>query len=73
MSPRAGDSHQVGGEFPKDHFNLLMRWFPLDVCEGGVRRLGLYTVGGNISDIVLGLDAVGKGPSLCMKSFDNVC
>ncbi len=35
MSPRAGNSHQVSGEFPKDHFDLLMGRFPLDMCEGG--------------------------------------
>ena len=47
MSPRAGDSHQVGGEFLNDQFYLLMHWFPFDACEGGVRHLGLYTVGRN--------------------------
>jgi hypothetical protein len=26
-----------------------------------------------VSDIVLGLDAFGKGCGLCVKSFSNVC
>jgi hypothetical protein len=47
MFPRAGDSHQVGGELSKDQFYLLMCWFPFDACEGGVRHLGLYTVSRN--------------------------
>ncbi len=27
VSPRAGDSHKVGGEFAEDQFQLLMCWF----------------------------------------------
>jgi hypothetical protein len=76
MSLRAGDSHQVGSEFPKDPFDLLIRWSPFDTCEGGVRHLGLYTVGGNSLQHRAwfgGLDAFGKGRSLFVKSFSNVC
>jgi hypothetical protein len=76
LSPRAGDSHQVGGEFPKDHFDLLMHLFPLDTYEGGVWHSGLYTVGGNSIQHRAwfgGLDALGKGHSLFVKSFSNVC
>jgi hypothetical protein len=67
MSPRAGDGHQVGGELPKDHFDLLMHRFPLDTCEGWVRHLGLYTVGRNSIQHPAwfgGLAAFGKGCGL---------
>ena len=39
VPPWAGNSHEVGGEFPEHDF--------LDTCEGGVQHLGLDTVGGD--------------------------
>ncbi len=61
MSPRAGDSHQVGGEFPKDHFDLLMRQFPVRVgC--GIQAFTLLAE--TVSNIVLGLEVwmrLGRG------------
>jgi hypothetical protein len=47
VSPRAGDSHKVGGEFVEDQFQLLMRRLPLDTCQDRMWHLGLDTVGGH--------------------------
>jgi hypothetical protein len=32
VSPRAGDSHKVAGEFTEDQFELLVCRFPQDTC-----------------------------------------
>jgi hypothetical protein len=69
MSPRAEDSHQVGGEFLKDHFDLLMHWFPLDACEGRVRHLGLYTVGRDSIRHRAWLGCVGEGAQSLREEF----
>jgi hypothetical protein len=47
MSPRVGDSHQVGRKFLNDQLYLLMRRFLFDACAGGVQHLGFFTVGRN--------------------------
>ena len=44
VTPRTGNSHVVGGEFPYDHLHLLVCGFPKDSCEHGVRHLGLDAV-----------------------------
>ncbi len=36
VSPRAGDSHKVGGEFAEDQFQLLMCRFPGHVLRQDV-------------------------------------
>jgi hypothetical protein len=33
VSPRAGDSHKVGGEFAEDQFQLLICWLLEDMCQ----------------------------------------
>ena len=47
VAPGAGHSHEVGGEFAEHDFDLLVRRFALDACEGGVWHLGLDTIGGH--------------------------
>ena len=47
VAPRAGHSHEVGGEFPEHNLDLFVRRLSLDACEGGVRHLGLDTIGGH--------------------------
>jgi hypothetical protein len=47
VAPRAGHSHEVGGELAEHDFDLLVRRLSLDACEGGVRHLGLDTIGGH--------------------------
>jgi len=44
VTPRTGNSHEVGGEFPNDHLFLFMCRFPKDSCERGVRHLRLDAV-----------------------------
>jgi hypothetical protein len=39
VTPRTGNSHEVGGEFPYDHLYLFVCRFPKDSCERGVRHL----------------------------------
>ena len=46
VTPRTGNSHEVGGEFPDDHLYLFVSRFPKDSCEHGVRHLHLDAVRG---------------------------
>jgi hypothetical protein len=45
VSPRAGDSHQVGGEFAEYQLQLLMCRLPKDTCQDRMQHLCLDTVG----------------------------
>ncbi len=45
LAPWAGNSHEVSGKFLEHNFDLLVHRFSLDAREGGVRHLGLDTVG----------------------------
>jgi hypothetical protein len=45
VSPRARDSHQVGGEFLQDHFEWFMHQFPSDMPQDRMWHLGLDTIG----------------------------
>ncbi len=47
VSPMAGDSHWVGGEFAEDQFQLFMCWFSSDMCQDRMCHLGLDAVGGH--------------------------
>jgi hypothetical protein len=55
MSPRAGDSHQVGGKFSKNHFDLV---------RVGCGIWAFTLLAETVSNIVLGLDVLGKGHGL---------
>ncbi len=65
MSPRAGDSHQVGGEFPKDHFEpCLCVGSPLTRVRVGCGNWAFTLSAETVSDIVLGLEVwmhLGRG------------
>ena len=51
VTPRTGNSHEVGGEFPNDHLHLLMGRFPKDSCESGVWHLCLDLSADTVSDM----------------------
>ncbi len=64
MFPRARDGHQVGGEFPKNHFDLLMRSFPYDMLRVGCGIWAFTLLVETVSDIVLGFEVwmrLGRG------------
>ena len=46
VTPRTGNSHKAGSEFPYDHLFLFVNGFSKDLCEHGVRHLGLDAVRG---------------------------
>ncbi len=46
VTPRTGNSHEVGGEFPGDHLHLFVCRFPKDSCERRVQHLCLDAVRG---------------------------
>ena len=47
VTPRSGNSHEVGGEFLDDHLHLFVYRFPEDSCERGVQHLCLDAVRGH--------------------------
>ena len=46
VTPRTGNSQEVGGEFLDDHLHLFVYRFLKDLCEGGVQHLCLDAVRG---------------------------
>jgi len=46
VTPRTGNSHEVGREFPDDHLHLFVFRIPKDSCERGVRHLCLDAIRG---------------------------
>ena len=44
VTPRTGNSHEVGGKFPNYHLDLLVGRFPKDTCQDHMWHLGLDAV-----------------------------